>query len=198
MFSVSSACPVWVHTKKRCILPCSHFPPPLYIEISWDEAYRLAFFLEIPHSGPHSPRNLSAIRLPLEMKGREEKIDRKTVEKNRRMQMKNLCFKLASLIPKQEYISKDAMSQHDHLDQAAAYILKLRHGIERLKQRKESKPALESIKQPTKNGRLGFKLPVIEVRHQEPNLEVLLISGLEKRFAFHEVIGILEEEGLRW
>ncbi|KAG0493489.1 hypothetical protein HPP92_004483 [Vanilla planifolia] len=129
------------------------------------------------------------------MKGREEKIDRKTVEKNRRMQMKNLCFKLASLIPKQEYISKDAMSQHDHLDQAAAYILKLRHGIERLKQRKESE-ASSGINQATdENGRLGFKLPVIEVRHQEPNLEVLLISGLEKRFAFHEVIGILEEEG---
>ncbi|KAG0491461.1 hypothetical protein HPP92_004484 [Vanilla planifolia] len=93
------------------------------------------------------------------------------------------------------FLRLDAMSQHDHLDQAAAYILKLRHGIERLKQRKESE-ASSGINQATdENGRLGFKLPVIEVRHQEPNLEVLLISGLEKRFAFHEVIGILEEEG---
>nr|QDH08973.1 transcription factor bHLH167-like isoform X1 [Cymbidium sinense] len=130
------------------------------------------------------------------MKGGDAKMDRKTVEKNRRMQMKNLCFKLATLIPK-EFISKDATSQQDHLDRAAAYIQKLRERIERLKQRKESGRSsnLESDTEIEDSANSDFKLPVVEVRHQEQNLEVLLISGLKKRFALNEVIGILEEEG---
>lgn len=40
-----------------------------------------------------------------------------------------------------------------------------------------------------------FGLPVIEVKQQDSILEVVLITGLKKRFMFYEVIGILKEEG---
>ncbi|PKA49297.1 hypothetical protein AXF42_Ash014199 [Apostasia shenzhenica] len=140
------------------------------------------------------------------MKSGEGKImDRKTVEKNRRMHMKSLCFKLASLIPKQEYIYKDSISQQDHLDVAAAYIKKLKERIVSLKQQKMlsgghggSAAAAGTAQDPadSRGGKLGFHLPMIDVRHRDPNLEVLLIiSSSEASFSFHRVIGVLEEEG---
>ncbi|KAH0466447.1 hypothetical protein IEQ34_003685 [Dendrobium chrysotoxum] len=130
------------------------------------------------------------------MKGGEGKMDRKTVEKHRRMQMKALCLKLANLIP-QDYISKDITSQQDHLDRAAAYIHNLTERIQKLKQRKELGGCnyMETDTEIEDSTKLGFKFPVVEVRHQDQNLEVLLISGLKKRFALHEVIAILEEGG---
>ncbi|KAL0923808.1 hypothetical protein M5K25_004585 [Dendrobium thyrsiflorum] len=130
------------------------------------------------------------------MKGGEGKMDRKTVEKHRRMQMKALCLKLANQIP-QDYISKEITSQQDHLDRAAEYIHNMRERIQKLKQRKELGRSnyMESDTEMEDSAKLGFKFPVVEVRHQDQNLEVLLISGLKKRFALHEVIGILEEEG---
>lgn len=43
---------------------------------------------------------------------------------------------------------------------------------------------------------IGCNLPVIEVRHLDSTLEVLLISGIHsKSFMFYEVISLLEEEG---
>ncbi|PKU81531.1 hypothetical protein MA16_Dca007638 [Dendrobium catenatum] len=95
------------------------------------------------------------------MKGGEGKMDRKTVEKLRRMQMKALCLKLANLIP-QDYLSKNFQAN------------------------------FVAISQTTK---LEFKFPVVEVRHQDQNLEVLLISSLKKRIALHEVIRIVEDGG---
>lgn len=42
---------------------------------------------------------------------------------------------------------------------------------------------------------VGFQLPILEVRHRDMDLEILLISRASKRFMFHEVINVLEEEG---
>ncbi|RRT54546.1 hypothetical protein B296_00049122 [Ensete ventricosum] len=126
------------------------------------------------------------------------KMERKTVEKNRRMHMKRLCMKLASLIPK-EYAanSKDMLSQQDHLDQATSYIKDLRGRIERMKQQRgDIRTSAEGTnKDVDSEMKTEFRLPVVEVRHRDQNLEVVLVSGLQKRFKFHEVIGVLEEEG---
>ncbi|KAJ6799984.1 uncharacterized protein M6B38_205245 [Iris pallida] len=140
--------------------------------------------------------------------GTSSKVDRKTVEKNRRIHMKTLCFKLGSLIPKEDKTTKDAISQHDHLDQAACYIKKLKARIEKLKQRKrlvahgggkppgnDKEPAAADRELEAADGLAG--LPVVEVRLREPILEVVLITGPAKRFLFYRVIAVLAEEGVQ-
>ncbi|CAA7402238.1 unnamed protein product [Spirodela intermedia] len=130
------------------------------------------------------------------------RVERKTVEKNRRIHMKNLCFKLSSLIPKSG-ISKDSLTQQDHLDQAAAYIKTLRERIDRLKQKKEltvDRAAEGGAATPDKSGAapelmIGLRLPLVEIRALESTLEVVLICGPDRRSLFYEVIGVLEEEG---
>ncbi|KAL0925022.1 hypothetical protein M5K25_003328 [Dendrobium thyrsiflorum] len=88
------------------------------------------------------------------------------------------------------------MTKYNLFDQAHAYILQLKERIDRLKKKKEFDGKDHKRDRGTDDTiKLGFKLPVIEVRNQESNLEVLLISDSEKRFALHQVIGILEEEG---
>nr|XP_010940038.1 transcription factor bHLH162 [Elaeis guineensis] len=129
--------------------------------------------------------------------GSAAKMERKTVEKNRRLHMKSLCLKLSSLIPKEHIsTSKDVLTQQDHLDLATSYIKMLQDRIEKLKQRRELQTSVEGISNDiSREMTIGIRLPVIEVRHQDSNLEVVLITGLNKSFMFHEVISILEEEG---
>ncbi|XP_030521624.1 transcription factor bHLH162-like isoform X2 [Rhodamnia argentea] len=132
------------------------------------------------------------------------KVERKTVEKNRRIRMKALCSKLASLIP-QHHIStsKESLSQQDLLDQAVPYIKQLKERIEELKLRKEQAVLLSkgidtssSLTLPDgENAQLGLVLPVFELRDDDLGLEVILISGRRKNFTLYEVINILEEEG---
>ncbi|EOY20687.1 Basic helix-loop-helix DNA-binding superfamily protein, putative [Theobroma cacao] len=98
--------------------------------------------------------------------GEASKPDRKTIERNRRIHMKALCFKLASLVPQQrfkpskvyiciyiellilslpsfflsqEYLTDfwEIVSQTDQLDLGVAYIKHLRERIEKLKVIKE-------------------------------------------------------------
>ncbi|CAL9077301.1 unnamed protein product [Musa acuminata var. zebrina] len=123
--------------------------------------------------------------------GANSKVERKTTEKYRRMHMKSLCFKLSSIIPEEHRnISKDVLTQQDNFDQATSYIKKLRERIERLKQRKLMQTS--TVRSETT---MRFASPIIEVRHQDLNLEILVISDLNKRFMFHEVINVIEEEG---
>ncbi|XP_077221306.1 transcription factor bHLH162-like [Tasmannia lanceolata] len=121
------------------------------------------------------------------------KLERKTVEKNRRMHMKSLCFKLTALIPNR--YSKEASTQQDQLEQATVYIQNLQERIEELKQKKMAL-CIEGINQNISGGMMiGLRLPVIEVRELGSSLEVILISGFHKKFMFCDVISILEEEG---
>ncbi|XP_077242542.1 transcription factor bHLH162-like [Tasmannia lanceolata] len=122
------------------------------------------------------------------------KLERKTVERNRRIHMKSLCFKLAALIPNR--YSRDALPQQDQLEQAAVYIKNLRERIEELKERKLAL-SIEGINENISGGMMiGLSLPVIEVREVGSSLEVVLISGLHKKFMFCDVISVLEEEGV--
>ncbi|KAK6261172.1 hypothetical protein QUC31_006988 [Theobroma cacao] len=130
--------------------------------------------------------------------GEASKPDRKTIERNRRIHMKALCFKLASLVPQQRFKpSKEIVSQTDQLDLAVAYIKHLRERIEKLKVIKEqmmkSVEASSNIMNNNASGGLG--LPVVEIRDLGSSIEVILISGLNKNFMLYEVIGILEQEG---
>ncbi|CAL9088807.1 unnamed protein product [Musa textilis] len=119
------------------------------------------------------------------------KVERKTAEKYRRMHMKSLCDKLSSIIPKEHRtIAKDVLTQQDNFDQATSYIKTLRERIERLKQRK-----LMQTSRVRNDMTMRFPSPIVEVRHQDLNLEILLISDLNKRFMFREVVNVIEEEG---
>ncbi|XP_050225025.1 transcription factor bHLH162-like [Mercurialis annua] len=130
------------------------------------------------------------------------KLDRKIVERNRRIHMKGLCFKLAALIPAHHFkhYSKDMLSQHDKLDHAAEYIKQLKNRIEKLKKIKEE--TMRSLR-PTDTNKndiidemiMGLILPMVELKESGSSIEVILISGLEKKFMLYQVITILEEEG---
>ncbi|CAD6211412.1 unnamed protein product [Miscanthus lutarioriparius] len=67
-------------------------------------------------------------------------MERKEIERNRRLHMKSLCLKLASLIPKEHCSSnsKDAMTQLGCLDEATAYIRKLKARVEELQRNRSS------------------------------------------------------------
>ncbi|GJN37715.1 hypothetical protein PR202_gb26696 [Eleusine coracana subsp. coracana] len=135
------------------------------------------------------------------------KLERKDVEKNRRLHMKGLCLKLSSLIPPSaakhasllsapapascSNLNKDAATQLDHLDNAATYIKQLKQWIEELKQRKSGVSCHEQGT--AASG--GVRMPVIEVRYQDGTLEVVLVSEAGRPFKLHEVITVLEQEG---
>ncbi|CAL9189884.1 unnamed protein product [Musa hybrid cultivar] len=112
------------------------------------------------------------------------KIERRTVERNRRICMKNLCFKLTSLIPKDTTKSKRAVRDQDPLDQACNYIKELQGRVEKLKQKKEMRSVTAD---------LHFLL--VEVRSMDSTLLVSFVSGSRSSYMFRKVIGVLEEEG---
>ncbi|CAI9753930.1 unnamed protein product [Fraxinus pennsylvanica] len=127
------------------------------------------------------------------------KMDRKAIEKNRRIVMKDLCFKLNSLIPPQHMKpAKEVLSQQDLFDQAASYIKQLKEGIEELKSRKrllDLSTADEANNSIRDSVMYGVKLPFLRFRDFGCSFEVVLISGNTKKFMLHEVIRILEGGG---
>ncbi|KAH7681719.1 Achaete-scute transcription factor-related protein [Dioscorea alata] len=128
----------------------------------------------------------------------EAKVERKTVEKNRRIHMKHLCFKLSKLIPKEDkQSSKQASTASNDLDQAACYIKKLKERIENLNQKKTATIKTEELINENNGAKMIElnRLPLIEIKELGSVLEVVLISELGKPFIFHKVISVLEEEG---
>nr|GMC82873.1 transcription factor bHLH162-like [Ipomoea batatas] len=132
------------------------------------------------------------------------KLDRKTVERNRRIHMKNLCGKLVSLIPPQHLqpaSSRELVSQQDQLDQAVTYIKQLKERVEKLKNVKKRKlvPAgKEEEEEERCSGSAPASLkapPILQVRDLGSSLEVNFISCCTTNFILHQVIKIVEEEG---
>ncbi|KAK4427150.1 Transcription factor [Sesamum alatum] len=132
--------------------------------------------------------------------GRSCKLEKKTIEKNRRIKMKSLCVKLVSLIPDHHFKQLKELSQQDQLEQATSYIKSLSERVEELRRRKTQGVMMSSADPTTSNKTStgimgGSKLPILEIRELGSNLEVVLISGLCKNFMLHQVISILEQEG---
>ncbi|XP_016482586.1 transcription factor bHLH162-like [Nicotiana tabacum] len=130
-----------------------------------------------------------------------EKPDRKTVERNRRIYMKFLCSKLSSLIPPHHFKpSTEMLSQQDQVDQAITYIEQLKERVEVLKRRKDELVAQGTGERSRYSKKVmttcTLETPAVEVRELGSTLEVILISGLKKKyFTMQEVINILEEGG---
>ncbi|KAK9936385.1 hypothetical protein M0R45_013230 [Rubus argutus] len=125
--------------------------------------------------------------------------DRKTIEKNRRNQMKALYSKLNSLLPHQR---SRLRLLPDQIDEAVNYIKKLQTNLEKMRDKKDSLMGVEKI---THNNNGGFgggilnlgglRSPQIEIREMGSALEVVLITGLDCQFMFDESIRVLLEEG---
>ncbi|WVZ18505.1 hypothetical protein V8G54_005827 [Vigna mungo] len=125
------------------------------------------------------------------------KLDRKTIERNRRIHMKSLCHQLGSLIPPnlKPPKSKLMLGQQDQLDLAARYIKHMRERIEKLKRQKEQAMLNQSSERKMFDKNDETKLPILELRDLGSGIEVMLVSGLNKTFMLYEVISVLEEEG---
>ncbi|KAJ8761626.1 hypothetical protein K2173_004402 [Erythroxylum novogranatense] len=123
------------------------------------------------------------------------KTDRKTLEKNRRNQMKALYSTLNSLVP--HHRSGDPTSLPDQLDEAASYIKKLQTNLEKMKERKDIlmgiyRPPNTSIRTGTT---MGWRPVQIDIHQAGSTLEVVLTTGLDWQFMFNETIRVLHEEG---
>ncbi|KAJ8622964.1 hypothetical protein MRB53_031493 [Persea americana] len=126
------------------------------------------------------------------------KLERKTVERNRRICMRNLCNELAYLIAPQ-YQSGVAVSQSDRLEQAADCIKKMEERINELRSRKRylTMGMDSEIINRDMSGAMTIDsmLPIVEVSGSDSTLNVVLSSGFNKNVKLSDVITVLEEEG---
>ncbi|TVU31368.1 hypothetical protein EJB05_23051, partial [Eragrostis curvula] len=144
-----------------------------------------------------------------------ELVERKEVERWRRQQMKELCTKLGSLIPKKDYSSKGKMTQSDILDAAAAYVKDLKERVDELEAKRSSAdrllaamgeggPSTSAAMLKSRGGWSGegnketMAAPMVVVQHLPPDgssLDIVMIGGVEHPVKLHELITVLEEEG---
>ncbi|KAJ4970016.1 hypothetical protein NE237_003115 [Protea cynaroides] len=123
------------------------------------------------------------------------KTDRKTVERNRRNQMKTLFSELNSLIPNQN--SKNPMQLPDQLDEASNYIKSLQVKLHRMKEKKDQLiMGIEKLSNSMSGGKMvRLRSPQIDIREMGSALVVNLISGFDSQCIFYEIIRVLQEEG---
>ncbi|KAK3204138.1 hypothetical protein Dsin_018184 [Dipteronia sinensis] len=163
------------------------------------------------HNDQHPPLNLS---VAFEMENDDNnnnhnpssssssRTDRKTIERNRRNQMKFLYNHLNSLVPHQTPTLQEATSLPDQLEEAANYIKRLQIKLERMKEKKDrlimgTDRSMISETETTAMAvpELMMKSPHIEIHEKGSALEVVLITGLDFQFMFSETIRLLHEEG---
>ncbi|KAK3010249.1 hypothetical protein RJ639_010821 [Escallonia herrerae] len=129
------------------------------------------------------------------------RVDRKTIEKNRRNEMKALYSQLKSLVPSSSRVLSLTLTlsqnTHTHRENGAAkYIKKLQIKLERMKEKKES---LMGVEKPdarlSRETMVGLRPPQIDVREVGSALEVVLVTGLDCKFLFNKTIRLLHEEG---
>ncbi|KAK1412305.1 hypothetical protein QVD17_33446 [Tagetes erecta] len=130
------------------------------------------------------------------------RVDRRTVEKNRRIHMKALYSNLHSLLPPHQS-SRDTISLPDQLHEAANYIKKLQIKLEKMKEERDNlmqmKKQLETYAdKKTKTSSLMSgqqRPPQINVTEIGSSLEAILITGVDFQFLFTETIRVIHEEG---
>ncbi|XP_059592321.1 transcription factor bHLH168-like [Vitis vinifera] len=141
-----------------------------------------------------------SIRESIPRKGNSSKLDRRALERNRRLHMKDLFSKLASLIiPTSRCKSKVcttiatltimACPSHVLVSEVITHVKQLQERVETLKQRKQILEATEETA-----GSSGSSSPVITVKDLGFILEACVICGLKKKLMLHQVINVLVEE----
>ncbi|KAJ0964826.1 hypothetical protein J5N97_025964 [Dioscorea zingiberensis] len=118
------------------------------------------------------------------------KLDRKTVEKNRRTHMKLLLSKLDSLLPNTPN-PKEVMPMPDRLDEAAKYIKELHLRVEKMKEKRQRLVGFEGTsQQQISNLKIG-----VEVQDMGSGFLVFLLSHRSGFSAFCKALQVLEEAG---
>ncbi|KAK9681977.1 hypothetical protein RND81_10G040800 [Saponaria officinalis] len=119
--------------------------------------------------------------------------ERKTIEKNRRNQMKNLHSQLNSLVPNHGSSSRESMPLPDQIDGATNYITQLQGNVESLRQQRDR---LRGGAGGSGGRRTGLSNSPVQIQINETNgvLEIILVTGLECQFVFTEAMRILNEE----
>ncbi|KAI5412968.1 transcription factor bHLH162 [Lathyrus oleraceus] len=123
------------------------------------------------------------------------KLERKIVEKNRRIKMKILCSKLNSLLP--NYNPKEALPLIDQIDDAINYIKSLETNLKLAKEKKESLMRSKRSRSgcSSSSGVKGsMKSPNIEIHENGSSLQVIVTCGVDDKFIFYEIIRILHED----
>ncbi|KAG4970931.1 hypothetical protein AAZX31_13G162800 [Glycine max] len=118
--------------------------------------------------------------------------DRKFIEQNRRNHMKDLFFKLNSVVPHQS--SREAISRPDQIGEATNYIKNLQIKLEKMKEKKNNLIDIKRSKNVSMNMGL-LKSPQFKIQQMGSTLEVFLITGLDCQFMFNETVRVLQEEG---
>ncbi|XP_071688399.1 transcription factor bHLH162-like isoform X2 [Rutidosis leptorrhynchoides] len=130
-----------------------------------------------------------------------EKLDRKIVEKNRRIHMKGLCYELNSLIPSSFNQPNKIITQEDRYDQSIAYIEQLRSKIEVMKKKREealrlvNNDNISDTSYDVRNRQVVVSQSTIDVKEIEGGSQVFLTTKLEPNFSLSEVIRIVEDGG---
>ncbi|KAJ4839503.1 hypothetical protein Tsubulata_030120 [Turnera subulata] len=132
----------------------------------------------------------------MEQNPSSSRADRKTIEKNRRNQMKALYSKLNSLVPHQS--SRESVSLPDQLHEATNYIKKLQTNLEKMKEKKGSLMGVEMSNPCMDSGTtMGLRFPQIQVHDTGSTVQIVLITGLDdSQFIFNEIIRLLHEDGV--
>ncbi|CAN8231220.1 unnamed protein product [Cochlearia groenlandica] len=128
--------------------------------------------------------------------------DRKTIEKNRRNQMKSLYLELNSLLPHQS--SKEILTLPDQLDEATNYIKKLQVNVEEKRERKRkllvAKSAFEKLNSSGSSSMSSSsvlvprKMTKLKIQETGSVINIFLVTSLEHKFVFLEIIRVLIEE----
>ncbi|XP_057797506.1 transcription factor bHLH162-like [Salvia miltiorrhiza] len=125
------------------------------------------------------------------------KFDRKSIEKNRRNQLKALYCKLCSLLPRQS--SKEIGNMSDELGEAASYIKKLQERLEAMKRKRDFLKVRKSENLKSNESDGGSEGPVVQVDGNGSTLKVVLMSGIQEQCMcmcmLKETLRILMEEG---
>ncbi|KAH9626972.1 hypothetical protein KSS87_017823 [Heliosperma pusillum] len=128
------------------------------------------------------------------------KVARKTIEKNRRIQMKDLYSQLNSLVTSSNNASsssKGPKSLPDQIDQATNYVKKLQDDVENLKKTKESLVDVSTLHSNTNNivhNNILKSRVQIDLHENGNELQVIFITGSDCRHIFTQFIRILHEE----
>ncbi|GMI90127.1 hypothetical protein like AT1G10586 [Hibiscus trionum] len=112
----------------------------------------------------------------------KSRTDRTSLERERRMRLRQLFSRLYSLLPPQP-VQK---STHQVLERATVYVKQLRNRVEELKQM--SLRVEEECKG-------SWTSPVISIIELDSSLEVNLVMGWKGKFQLSDIMKILMEEG---
>ncbi|GKU96448.1 hypothetical protein SLEP1_g9681 [Rubroshorea leprosula] len=126
------------------------------------------------------------------------KVERKVIEKNRRDQMKHLYSSLNSLLPHQP--SKKPLTVPDQIDEAVDYIKSMQKRLKECEERREELTGRKRVRgcsniYGSDAAGSSSKSAEIKIHEMGSDLQIFLITGLENKFIFYDIIRILHEQG---